>query len=69
MSLKNTACIAGAWEHPTRRADDKSVAQLHAEVARGALADAGLSLRDVDAPAASRDHHRAAMPAPAAVRR
>ena len=37
MSLKNTACIAGAWEHPTRRADDKSVAQLHAEVARGAL--------------------------------
>ena len=48
MSLKNTACIAGAWEHPTRRADDKSVAQLHAEVARGALADAGLSLKDVD---------------------
>jgi len=26
MSLKNTACIAGAYEHPIRRADDKSVA-------------------------------------------
>ena len=48
MSLKGTACIAGAYEHPTRRADDKSVAQLHAEVARGALADAGLTLKDVD---------------------
>jgi len=48
MSLKNSACIAGAYEHPIRRADDKSVAQLHADVARGALADAGLSLKDVD---------------------
>jgi len=48
MSLKNTACIAGAYEHPIRRADDKSVAQLHAEVARGALADAGLAMQDVD---------------------
>ena len=48
MSLKGTACIAGAFEHPTRRADHKSVAQLHAEVARGALADAGLTLQDVD---------------------
>jgi acetyl-CoA C-acetyltransferase len=48
MSLKGKAYIAGAYEHPIRRADDKSVAQLHAEVARGALADAGLTLRDVD---------------------
>ena len=40
--------IAGAFEHPTRKAEDKSVAQLHAEVAIGALADAGLSKRDVD---------------------
>ena len=37
------ACIAGAYEHPTRKAPDKSVAQLHAEVMNGALADAGLS--------------------------
>lgn len=49
MSLKRKACIAGAFEHPTRKAPDKSVALLHAESARGALADAGLSLSDVDA--------------------
>lgn len=49
MSLKRKACIAGAYEHPTRKAPDKSVAQLHAECAHGALADAGLSFSDVDA--------------------
>jgi acetyl-CoA acetyltransferase len=38
----------GVFEHPTRHAPDKSLAQLHAEVAAGALADAGLSPRDVD---------------------
>ena len=38
----------GAYEHPTRKAADKTTAQLHAEVARGALADAGLSFDDVD---------------------
>ena len=38
----------GAWEHPTRKATDKSVAQLHAECARGALEDAGLTKDDVD---------------------
>jgi acetyl-CoA C-acetyltransferase len=48
MSLKGKAYIAGAFEHPTRRAPDKSVAQLHAECARGALADAGLTHEDVD---------------------
>ncbi|RYY78135.1 MAG: thiolase domain-containing protein, partial [Comamonadaceae bacterium] len=42
------AMIAGAWEHPTRHAPDKSTAQLHAECAQGALRDAGLTLRDVD---------------------
>ena len=42
------ACIAGIFEHPTRKAPDKSVAQLHAEVAKGALQDAGLSREDVD---------------------
>ncbi|WP_326522859.1 thiolase domain-containing protein [Sphingomonas sp.] len=40
--------IAGAYEHPTRMATDKSVPQLHAEVARGALEDAGLTMADVD---------------------
>jgi len=48
MSIKGKAFIAGAFEHPTRKADDKSLPQLHAEVAAGALADAGLTIRDVD---------------------
>ena len=48
MSLRGRACIVGAFEHPTRKAEDKSVAQLHAEVAYGALQDAGLTARDVD---------------------
>ena len=48
MTIRGKACIAGAYEHPTRKAPDKTVAQLHAECAQGALADAGLSLRDVD---------------------
>jgi len=48
MSIKGKACIVGAYEHPTRHAPDKSVAQLHAECAAGALADAGLSKDDVD---------------------
>jgi acetyl-CoA C-acetyltransferase len=42
------AYIAGAFEHPTRKAVDKTVAQLHAEVALGALRDAGLAKDDVD---------------------
>ncbi len=46
MSL--SAYIVGAYEHPTRKAPDKSVAQLHAEVAKGALEDAGLAKQDVD---------------------
>ena len=41
MSIKGKAYIAGIYEHPTRKATDKSVAQLHGEVAAGALADAG----------------------------
>jgi acetyl-CoA C-acetyltransferase len=49
MSGRNaSAYIMGAYEHPLRIAPDKTVAQLHAEVARGALADAGLSKDDVD---------------------
>ncbi len=48
MSLRGRACIVGAYEHPTRKAEDKSTAQLHAEVAWGALQDAGLSKDDVD---------------------
>ncbi|MEO9229078.1 MAG: thiolase domain-containing protein [Devosia sp.] len=48
MSRFNSACIAGAFEHPLRKAPHKSVAQLHFECARGALADAGLSFDEVD---------------------
>lgn len=43
------ACIVGAYEHPTRKAPDKTVPQLHAECAAGALADAGLARSDIDA--------------------
>jgi acetyl-CoA C-acetyltransferase len=48
VSIRNRAYISGAYEHPTRLAPDKSTPQLHAECAAGALADAGLSLEDVD---------------------
>lgn len=48
MSIKGKACIVGAFEHPVRKAPDKSVAQLHAESARGALLDAGLNKDDID---------------------
>ena len=48
MTISGKAYIAGAFEHPTRHAPDKTVAQLHAEVALGALKDAGLTRQDVD---------------------
>ena len=48
MSINGAAYIVGAFEHPTRKAEGQSVAQLHAEVAYGALQDAGLSKDDVD---------------------
>ncbi|MEA3157028.1 MAG: acetyl-CoA C-acetyltransferase [Betaproteobacteria bacterium] len=49
MSIKGKAYIVGAYEHPLRKAPDKSVAQLHAEVAKGAIEDAGLTKNDIDA--------------------
>ena len=42
------AYIVGAYEHPTRKADLLSVARIHADVAKGALEDAGLDKADVD---------------------
>ena len=48
MTIRGKAYIVGVYEHPTRKADDRSLAQLHAEVARGALEDAGLTKDDVD---------------------
>ena len=49
MSLRGQAFIAGVYEHPGRELPDLSTAQIHAQVAAGALADAGLSFSDVDA--------------------
>jgi acetyl-CoA C-acetyltransferase len=48
MSIKGKAYIAGIYEHPTRLAKDISLAQLHAQSAKGALEDAGLTKDDVD---------------------
>ncbi|MFZ2296024.1 MAG: thiolase domain-containing protein, partial [Polaromonas sp.] len=48
MSLNGSAYIVGAYEHPTRKADNLSVVRLHADVAKGALEDAGLSKSDID---------------------
>ncbi|MGP0029384.1 MAG: thiolase domain-containing protein [Acidimicrobiales bacterium] len=49
MTIRGQAFIAGVYEHPRREIPDRSVPQIHAEVALGALADAGLALSDVDA--------------------
>ena len=48
LTIKGKAYIAGIYEHPTRHAPDKSTAQLHAEVAKGAIEDAGLTKDDID---------------------
>ena len=48
MSTKGKAYIVGAYEHPTRKAPDTSLAQLHAECAKGAIEDAGLTKDDID---------------------
>ena len=48
MSIKGKAYAVGVYEHPLRDIPHLSTAQVHAEVAKGALADAGLSKDDVD---------------------
>jgi acetyl-CoA C-acetyltransferase len=48
MASNPSGYIVGIYEHPTRLALDKSVGQLHAEVAKGALEDAGLTKQDID---------------------
>jgi acetyl-CoA C-acetyltransferase len=48
VSIWSEVAVVGAYEHPTRFAPDKTAYQLHAESARGALADAGLGIGDVD---------------------
>ena len=49
MTSSARASIAGAFEHPLRQIPDRTLPQIHAEVAFGALRDAGLTTRDVDA--------------------
>ncbi len=49
MSVRGVAHIAGVYEHPLREIPDQTVPQIHAQVAVGALADAGLTIADVDA--------------------
>jgi acetyl-CoA C-acetyltransferase len=49
MSIWGKVAVAGVYEHPTRYAPDKTPYQIHAESARGALEDAGLTIADVDA--------------------
>ena len=48
MSRNSKAYIAGVYEHPTRKAVEQTIPQLHAESARGALQDAGLTMAAVD---------------------
>jgi len=48
MSIRGKAFIVGAYEHPGRQLPDKTIPQIHAEIAIGALKDAGLELKDVD---------------------
>jgi acetyl-CoA C-acetyltransferase len=49
VSIRGKAFIAGIYEHPLREIPDRTTSQIHAEVAVGALADAGLTISDVDA--------------------
>ena len=49
VTIRGQAFVAGAYEHPGRDIPDRTLQQIHAEVAAGALSDAGLALSDVDA--------------------
>src|ERR1039458_6324127 len=48
MSLSRKTAVAGVFEHPTRFAPDKSLFQIMAESVRGALDDAGLTIKDLN---------------------
>lgn len=49
MTIRGSAYIAGIYEHPLREMPDHTIWDIHTEVALGALADAGLTMADVDA--------------------
>ena len=48
MNMSRKAAVVGVYEHPTRFAPDKTVYQIIAESLKGALDDAGLTIKDVD---------------------
>src|SRR2546423_1139289 len=48
MSLRGKTAVVGVYEHPARYAPHLTQYQIMAESARGALADAGFTLADVD---------------------
>ena|SRR6516165_3586520 len=48
MSLSRKTAVVGVYEHPSRFAPDKSMFQIMAESIRGAIDDAGLTIKDVD---------------------
>ncbi len=48
MSVWGQTAVVGAYEHPARFAPHLTPYRIHAESARGALEDAGLTVRDVD---------------------
>jgi len=48
VTISGEIAIAGVHEHPTRWAPEKTESQIMAECAREALAECGLSIRDVD---------------------
>ena len=47
-NLSRKTAVVGVYEHPTRFAPDKTVFQIMAESMKGALDDAGLTVKDVD---------------------
>jgi len=48
MNMSRKTAVVGAYEHPTRFAPDKTMYQIMSESIRGALDDAGLTIKDVD---------------------
>lgn len=48
MSRAPLAYVAGIYEHPDRAIDDRSLASVYLEIVAGVLADAGLSISDID---------------------
>ena len=53
MSLSGRVAIAGAFEHPTRWAPDKTEFQIMAECARGALDDCRPHARATSTPSST----------------